>query len=394
MDDFDFDEPDGFAGQLQRGRGIAVHRTVAATDAAEAVYRCVIEDSRWDRQVDDRAAYLTGWIARLGLPLTPLEQHLYAATDAEALWLSMEVMGRLGFDGYEDAVDALRRYALDGLFWSEAVDTIGWSGSWERPGALEGLADGLVGRHDDTELAAAVGDYEPWLSLARTQPRIAELVDERRASRRSVTRPSFAAYDADTLLRHVYASDVLQRRRVLLELGDRGDLRLLDLAADRTLRNSAGRTPGMASALERLGVRAVDAARRWVDGDDATLTELGIRVLSTHGAVQDGPVLLAAVVNAVDDGAWCALERPARGLGRIGYHAATEVLRHAWDVTIHSTSRHDLLDGLAGCAPEIAVRLAADEAFEDCEHAVRETAGTLAGGRVSRVRREVSRWPR
>jgi len=205
-------------------------------------------------------------------------------------------------------------------------------------------------------------------------------VDARLARRGSVASPRSPADiggDVDALLQCVHASSGLPRRDALRELGNRGDLRLMDLAADRTLRNAAGWTPGLAPALERLGSRAVETARRWVDSDDVTLAELGIGVLSTHGQVQDGPVLLTAVAQAVNDGAWCAVESPARGLGRIGYRAATEVLRHVWDVTIHSTSRDALLDGLAGCAPDIATQLAITEASDDCEPTVQRNAGTL-----------------
>jgi hypothetical protein len=61
----EYDSQASFRGQLQRGRGAAVHRMSTAPGAADAVYECVITDTRWDRQVDQRDSYLAGLIARL-----------------------------------------------------------------------------------------------------------------------------------------------------------------------------------------------------------------------------------------------------------------------------------------------------------------------------------------
>lgn len=215
MDEFAFADPGSLAGQLERGRGVAVRRVVAAAGAAEVVYRCVVEDSRWDRKVEERDSYLAGWIIRLGLPVAPLERHLSAATDAEDIWLCLEVLGQLAFAGRWDAAELLRRYALDGRFWSDAVEAIGLSGSWKLPGVLDGLADGVAAGHSDADLAAAVGSYEPWLSFARSQPRIAELVDARPTRRRPITGSGDLTDvygDTDALMRHVYACGGRQRR--------------------------------------------------------------------------------------------------------------------------------------------------------------------------------------
>jgi hypothetical protein len=59
---------------------------------------------------------------------------------------------------------------------------------------------------------------------------------------------------------------------------------------------------------------------------------------------------MKAVAEAAQTRAWCALEPPARGLGRIRHRQATDLLRYVWESTEHSLSRLDILTGLAGCA--------------------------------------------
>jgi hypothetical protein len=142
-----------------------------------------------------------------------------------------------------------------------------------------------------------------------------------------------------------YAADGRVRRIALDELGKQGDLRVLDLAADVTLRNGAGWTPGMPRALEHLGGRAVDAARAWVDGGDTTLARLGSGVLAAHGDRSDAPTLSNAVTRAAQAGSWCALESPARGLGRIGHRDAADLLAL---VSASGAVSAEVVDRLAG----------------------------------------------
>ena len=380
LDDFVFADPASFRGQLERGRGIAVFRAADQPGAGDVIYRCVVEDSRWDRQVEERDLYLARLIGGLGLSLTPLEENLYRAPDAEDIWLTLGVLGTLPFVGRADAADMLQRYAVEGQHWVDAMEAISSIGSWKVYGNLDNLADRVVGGHTDAELAEAAAAVEPWLTFARTQPRIAALINDlgiRRAGRSPQPDPGLERGERVDLVKRVLGTQRRERYDALMELGRSGDLRLLDLAADPALRNSLGWTPGMWPALDLLGDLAVPAARQWLDHADSTLVDLGIGVLSRHGDHGDGPVLLADVSKAIEAEAWCGLELPVRGLGRIGYVEATDVLLHVWEVTVHSSSRAAVLEGLAGCSPRDAERVAV-EALDDCEEAVQRAAGRLA----------------
>jgi hypothetical protein len=85
---FVFAYPNTFAGQVQRGRGIAAQRALHVASAADLIYQCVIADARWDRQTEERSSYLARMISRLDLSTAPLEAHLGTATDAEEVWLT------------------------------------------------------------------------------------------------------------------------------------------------------------------------------------------------------------------------------------------------------------------------------------------------------------------
>nr|WP_062339264.1 hypothetical protein [Herbidospora sakaeratensis] len=357
-----------------------MHRTSTAPGAADAVYECVITDPRWDRQVDQRDGYLAGLIARLDLPLAPIEQHLltYDGEDAEPVELALRVLALLPMAGRLDAAAVLRGYAIDGPHWSTALEAIGDSGAMTLPAIWDGLADDIMANRDDAQLAQAIWcDSEPWTTFARSQPRVRRIIVERNASRppgpaRRDTRPGIVAIGTEDLIGLVAAGGS-GRRRALEELGRRGDRVVFDFAEDPGLRNAAGWLPGIPQALHHLGRDALPRARTWIGSGDDTLVAFGERVVAEVGDRGDAPALLAALHRTVAAGEWCAAEVPARGLGRLGIQEAASELMAAWEGTLHSLAREAFLDGLRGCAPREAEALVV-EGLDDCEPTVRRRA--------------------
>lgn len=101
-----YDDPASFRGQLQRGRGQAARRASVEPGAADAVYECLIRDSRWDHPVDQRDSYLAGLVRQLDLSLVPIERHLatFDADDSDGIDLTLQVLAVLPFAGRVDAV--------------------------------------------------------------------------------------------------------------------------------------------------------------------------------------------------------------------------------------------------------------------------------------------------
>lgn len=381
------DDPATLRGQLRRGRGTAARRAPQEPGTADAVYECVINDPRWDRQVDQRDGYLASLILHLDLPLEPIELHLNASDDkdVDSVELALQVLASLPLVGRRDAAVVLRRYALEGTHWDAALEAIGSAGTMKLPDLWDGLADDIVAAHGEDRIkAVAWYGSEPWKTWAESRPEIRRIlaVDERsrqqshgprthyRQLRQTITEST-----TEELIRRVAAGGP-ERRPALEELGNRGEQLVLDLAEDPGLRNSAGWIPGMPQALHRLGTAALPRARVWLTGD-GTLAELGVRVLAEHGDDSDVPALLSALRHDLDDGNWCSAEIPARGLGRLHARHAADDLAAAWDNTTHSLAREAFLDGLRGCDPEIAEPFA-EEGLWDCEPSVQQFACATA----------------
>jgi hypothetical protein len=126
-----YDDPTTFRGQLQRGRGVAARRAPSAPHADDAVYECVINDPRWDRQTETRGTYLAGLVQKLGLQLTPLESHLVAYDDDDPwdIGLLLHVLALLTSAGREDAAAVMRRYVTAGKHWSAALNALAFADS-------------------------------------------------------------------------------------------------------------------------------------------------------------------------------------------------------------------------------------------------------------------------
>jgi len=86
--------------------------------------------------------------------------------------------------GRADALALLREYVTEGWNWRCALDELSETGS---PQALEGLADAILGRLTDQELAAGVtAGLGPWQEWAANQPRVSAALGERELRRKKV----------------------------------------------------------------------------------------------------------------------------------------------------------------------------------------------------------------
>jgi hypothetical protein len=253
----------------------------------------VVGDTRWDRQVDERGGYLAGLIRMLDLSLAPIERYLAAFDDEDSagVELALQVLAVLPFAGRSDAVAALRRYVLEGRHWQVALDAIDSAGVLKLAGLWEGFGEDVVAIHGERRISE-VGS-ELWKSWAESHPAIRGVVQEGEESQRAVhadcrrLREGIARSTVADLIGAVEVGGA-ERRLALEELGRRGERVVLDFAEELDLRNAAGWIPGMARALGFLGPAALPRARAWGTGD-ATMSELGVRVLAEQGDAERCP---------------------------------------------------------------------------------------------------------
>src|SRR2546423_6699946 len=174
-----YDDPTTFRGQLQRGRGIAARRALSVPHADDAVYECLINDPRWDRQTETRDTYLAGLVQKLDLPLAPIQSHLLAYDDDDPwdIGLLLDVLALLTSAGSEDAAAVMRRYVTDGRHWSAALNALTFADPLRMPGVWHDLVDEALACRDDDELQDVVdnGDDSWMRTLLEHRPRIQAL---------------------------------------------------------------------------------------------------------------------------------------------------------------------------------------------------------------------------
>lgn len=339
--DWHYASPRTLAGALQHGLGRGAYRAMTDPAAPDLVAACLRRDYRWDWQVDERDVYLARLVRDLKMPVAPIAAQLRAAPPddsdddnefAVALGV-LEVLARAGVDG---VVEEVRRYIRDGERRLEALQAV--AGTWP-------------------------ADW--WADL---RPMAAD-----RAARRRPRPPRpFAGEPAAALLAALTDPDRADDwRAALRELGRRPpEPRLLDLVDGLV---AAGVGWPLSGAVERLGLLALPAARRWVGTPGHPLTWTGLRILATHGEAADATALVAGL-GWMDSrpGDLCGYDDLAGGLARIGgptAAAALPRLRRLW-FSPHSYERAGYLRALVALDPAGAPRQLA-EGLWDCEADVR-----------------------
>ncbi|MFD6280214.1 HEAT repeat domain-containing protein [Streptomyces sp. NPDC060209] len=416
-------------GLLQRGRGDGTLHALAAprSEALAALNHCVLSDPRHDWQVENRSLYYARLYLDLDGGTEEIERHLWDPedhldTDDSRTGLALAVLGHLASYGRDDALVLLRRYAATGSNWAWALDELALR---DDDTGLRSLAEAVLARFPATpegtaELAAAVRDAfepRPW-RLWADDPREAVGARVRAATeqgsfdrwqrqmRPGGPRPGWsvqAVFDwaQEGLERgsalHVPAARCLsavagtEDRPVIVEaarsgsdgarcaalhyLAEAQDPAVLDLIEQAVVGPSRTVADAAVAAFERMcGEPAVVRARRWAHRPDA-LGASAAGVLACRGAVQDAPLVLAALREAVrGEGPdtpllWTLVD----GAGRLGIACAAPVLRHVYRETSSSHLRGRAARALAATDPSFASGFAV-ECLWDCEETTRELA--------------------
>jgi hypothetical protein len=363
-------------GQLQRGLGRAARRAARVPGAGELVYECVRRDPRWDRQVESRSLYYARLLVDLEVSCEPLMDHLFDADDLidGDEWrtsLTIDVLADLIRLSRREAAEPLRRYAIEGENWYEALNALTDLGD---PSLTGGLAEVVVARCEDDDLHWLVNDpdnpvIQGW---ATDHPRIAEAVRRRMGGRQHHREPDQSARSDSELLELARRPDD-EAVTAILELGRRRHLGLLDLA-EELLPGDGRRTSAVCHAVRDLGPLAVPRARDWATRSPGC-ANLGIGILARFGTAQDVPTLLNHLHCSVDQRDWRAAAGPIEGLGRLRAGEAVSMLKSIWTESPYAYLRSRLLTALIRTAPHTAESYST-EGLWDCEDDVRQIAAS------------------
>ncbi|GAA0573468.1 hypothetical protein GCM10010172_67660 [Paractinoplanes ferrugineus] len=361
-------------GAVQRGLGRAVFRVASKPGGTELVLRCVVQDYRWDRQVDERAVYLARLVRQTKVLVTVLLSLLdeHPVDNGENTFdNALSTRSVLGRGDVPEAIDGLRAYVGAGPRWVEVLEQV--AGDWPRelwddllPVAQARLADSA----DDV-----VGNGAPWKDWATVDDRIAAVINSRRGP--SCPRPLRSA-PTDDLLAAVATDNVGRQDTALRELNRRGPqpglLPMLDALAVDDLYFPVGR------AVTLLGAQALPVARLWASVPGHPMRWSGYRALAAHGDDSDVPALLAGwdwLDSRPDD--LCGYDELATGLAHIGGDSVRAVvprLRRLWG-SPHTYERAAYLRALLVLDLE-RVHLPLAEGLWDCEADVRQLAAEMA----------------
>jgi hypothetical protein len=386
------DPPSTPLGMLQRGRGAgALWALAAPPDEARALLRrCILEDPRRDRQLDDTSEYLADLAEAVGLDLAPLDAHMEGpgrdpdpARAQEAVGLAGSVLVHLSARGGALAAEAnriLRGVMAQGSTWADILP--GWVfAATEAPpalAALEGVAGILSARFpDDDDLARAMDDPCLWpewfVEGPLAHPRLAAAVSLPRTDRLQKPPDPMLETGLDDVgpeeLRRASLGepDLLRRARAVILLAERGEFDIEAIASILEQDLSRSRLSYIRQPLHRA-LRLVPAplalpfARRWWDASGEHRRFLAETFLDRFAEPRDLPIL-AAVVSARADGlprdedCPCWVLEPFTRLGRA---EARPLLLRTFEGTTCWNARFRALQGLV----ETPGGLPGDLAFE------------------------------
>lgn len=407
-------DPETLLGQLQRGLGTGARAAMAAgAPAIPVVLEAFATDPRWD-QFDERAGYYAALVETLPIDVKEVAQLLTTFNSrvpeeersAARRPVPLEVLARLVQLGNAEAVDALRREAVDGDYWVDAVAALtngpeidplpGWEAR------VHGLSDAIAARPPGwiSNGARSVSDDDsPWREWATVHPKIRAAFDraqERQATADNErTRPTdLSKMSTAQLLDHPHAnhwrrvSIELSKRTALadtnLQLAAAGDVGLPMRAA--AIRALAGRgheplipivltlndetSPDQVAAAMRSALSAFpialtrDVAAEWLtDLDNWTRRRAAANVFAKHGAGQHHALVAAALSRELDlelKGDQYFICDLVRALESEPQHGPFSEISRAFRVMRFSYGRSWVAEAIANTDPTFGTTLAVD----------------------------------
>lgn len=340
---------DSLLGQLQRGRGLGFLRALQedTTHVSPLLLACILDDPRWDRQLESRSLYYVPLLIKCGTPLEPIVEHLRTKEDQNQdgyIELATETLINLAYREYLNAGDLLNDYLSYGCHWDMALEAL-LDIDYD-PDGLDDYDHVLSRRFPDDDaplrrwLRQKQSDESPWKEWKALNPRImrifAEIEDGEKRARRvdrdarkrygQLPLPQLLGMLEDDTSRWVL--DVLRERATTADIAtwlvavmnttpiwSGTALRILQRAKPASpdllaplcdLLESGAHYPdtvytNAASALAFLPAEVtLDLARAWYDSVNQWQRWAADRIMDNHAHASDIPLLYAALLPAME----------------------------------------------------------------------------------------------
>lgn len=345
---------------LQRGRGAAARAVLATPPTLEHlrhVLACIMEDPRWDRQVESRDTYYAELAVHLDLQAPQIGRRVEERAsggqgDETDLWLPSAVLAALVDAGDAEAGEVLTRLVRKSVLESEEPV----SSEASTPRSRRSFVDASLSTTDLLEQAT------PW-----NRTKLVRVLSSRRG-----------LADQEALLEATRSRSVHAGHVAWEVLASQGHDRLIHEAIS-VFQEHAG-LPLEAQAprvAERHGPKkyllalpaetALPYAREWFFGPHP-LSLLGAQILKRHAEASDGPVVIEALKSA-----WKSREMYRACdcvdiLATAEHREATDTILEIDQETAYSYLRRRTTRFLVGAGvshPAVASRL--EDALWDCE---------------------------
>lgn len=397
--------PDTLLGQLQRGLGRGYLAVLRARRGADELLACIAEDPRWDRQVEERAAFYAKLALELEVPVAPIATAMAGGEDG---YLAADVLAEMAVRGRGDALTALRG-GLRESDWLTALEALDraeqeYGEALVRPEDLSSVA-----AREPGELRNAISNSGlPWRRWAAGEPRLRGLLEEANmardpgppaATRHPDTAMSTAELlsiaeprngmkvagvlsdrrDAESIAALVDAAqgdDRNQRLAAYRALGAQGNTDLLEHVASRLEADPGGPShgaarPPMLRYLESLPAElTLPLARAWV-GQSTGAASAAQHILARHALPEDRDLVERTLNAALDQGTIYEACSMVEALEAIADPRSAPLLISVFERIQYSWGRPRVLRALVAAGAESVTELA-HEALWDCEEEARE----------------------
>lgn len=339
-------------GLLQRGRGAGFLRALddSPPEVRPLLLECIVNDARWDTQVEERADYYGRLTLLTGLEPNSIESSLRTGRGPGAMRdmsLAIDTLGRMAQLGSASALRVLREYVAYGSEWDFALEQLA---QLPDPAAIEGLADIVCARFStgkEMEEKSGYGLFletalhplwEQWRPVHPCIVRLLNEVQEVAGSYKWEEAPDYNTFPVHELLTAINKRNRQEIEKIPLSRLRDTDVKTYvaafstdnpsawsaavrclramklaapyyDLALDRAMHyveattafNKQGREHGaIADLLAQLPAEiTLPVARRWYNAPQWQLRYVGERILEQHATLEDIPQVRAALSTAI-----------------------------------------------------------------------------------------------
>lgn len=334
--------------------------------------RCVLKDPRWDRQVDERAAYYARLLLATEAPWQPIEATLEKyANDPSLEYLDrrllLEVVAQAAWRGHAPAARLLEAYFPRPLLLKDIRSAVFETGGPELVKRILGPAQ--LGWLD---LRAPVHVPEPPVPSGETSERLLTRLEW------SGTQAVDAVHEratTDELLKYRKKAGLHGYLKVMRLLGRRGCTDLLQEATAALKRPDLKpmRRRAYLDYLERLpGSATLELARAWLK--HPTLSKAARLIFRSWAEAQDREMLEEAGFAVLKEGDQYGLCDVVQAIDRIGSPLSIPFLSQLWEDMTYSSGRAFVVKALGHHRHRPGTAKLLEEALWDCQSGVRAEA--------------------